>query len=157
MSVARAFTNGNKEAAEDLVQDTIYRILKYSPDPAKIENPDWYLARSLKNIWIDQWKKIGRFKMQSLSDEANKGLLDEMPITEPAVTRTLENQDLRKALRIVSGNLKPDKKEVFKLFLKGYDCDEIAVMLNKDPLRVRAELNGVRANIRYWVRKLKNH
>lgn len=152
---AMGYTNGNNYAAEDLVQDTIYRVILYSPDPAKINNPWAYLVRTLRSLWIDRWKKVKGLQMQSLDDADNEALRKEIPGVQPTVLRDLENEDLRRELRIASGNLKPIEKDVFKLFLEGYDCKEIAEILNKDPYLVSYSLNAVRAKIRYRVNKIR--
>lgn len=152
---AMGYTKDNNYAAEDLVQDTICRVIRYSPDPAKIKNPAAYLARTLRSLWIDHWKKLRGLRMQSIDDETDTILRNEIPSVEPDVLRHLENEELRKDLRIVSGNLKPLEKEVFKLFLEGYDCEEIAKILDKDQYLVSYVLNAVRAKIRYRVNTIR--
>jgi RNA polymerase sigma factor (sigma-70 family) len=156
-AVARRYTKGNCYEAEDLVQDVYCRVIFYSPDPQDIENIKAYLIRTLKNLWLDEREKDYSVKMQSLDDETNTAVLNEIPSVKPTILWELENEEAKKKLLNMSRNLNPTKKEVLKLLLKGHDCDQIAVLLDMDPLLVRAHLNGIRSNVRYWLKLLKGN
>lgn len=148
------FTKGDRSLAEELVQDTFCRVISYSSNLAKINNPLGYLKKTMKNLWIDQWKKSGGIRMLSIDDdneEKREALINELPSVEPDIHRILENEELSNQLRIATGNLKPSERDVFRLFLRGLDCREIATLLNKDVYRINYELNAVRAKIRYRV------
>jgi RNA polymerase sigma factor (sigma-70 family) len=153
---AQGLTKGDIYWAEDLVGETTYRILKYTPDPLEIEDYRSYLSRILKNIWIDQWKKRKGVLMHSIDDETNTGLISELPAIEPTALRILENEALKNdpKIKIVTAKLKPDERKVLMLHLEDYNCKEIAGILNLDLYYVKYVLNAVRAKIRYRVEKI---
>lgn len=151
-SQAMRLTNGESFEAEDLVQDTFLRIFYYSPDPNRIKNPEGYLKRTLKNLWNDKLREFLEMKMQSIDEENNEALLNQLPSVQPEVIKLLENEVFLERLRIAQIGLKPLEKNIFKLFLKGYKCDEIAVRVKENKYKVKFVLNAVRAKIRYRIK-----
>lgn len=151
---ALKFTNGNTYDAEGLVQDTFYRVMFYTDNPATIDNLPAYLATSLRNLWIDKLKKSKKTIIQSIDDPNNReALLNKMPSIEPTVLRDLENQDYQNEIRIALNNLKPLEKNVFILYLQGFNCEEIALKLGENIYLIKYVLNAVRAKIRYRINK----
>lgn len=149
---AMRLTDGESFEAEDLVQDTFVRIFYYSPDPGRIANPEGYLKRTLRNLWNDKLRTFLEMKIQSIDEEDNEALLNQLPPVQPEVMKLLDNELFQERLRIAQNGLKPQEKTIFKLFLKGYKCNEIAAKINEDVYKVKFMLNAVRAKIRYRIK-----
>lgn len=145
-------TNGDFAAAEDLLQDTLVRVLKYSPDLSAIRKPLYYLGRTLKNVWIDRWRGKKDLKMESLDSTDGESIVREQAVVQPSILRDLENEDLRNAVRNAMRGIPAVEEKVFKLFLKGYNCIEIGEKIGKDEHYSAYILNKVRSKIRYRLR-----
>lgn len=153
ISKARRLTNGKTHDAEDLAQETVFRVLHYSPNPDKIKNHLNYILRAMRHAWMDKWRHDQAAKTDSFEELEETKRLNH-PAVEPDVLRILENKELLKLLKDNHGPL--TNREMFLLtkHLEGYDCAEIAAMLGEDERIVRADLNAVRAKVRYRLKGL---
>jgi RNA polymerase sigma factor (sigma-70 family) len=134
---------------EDLVNDTVERILHYSVNPEDIKNKWAYQKRILQNRIVDLSKKIGKMPTDSIDDENYSEA--EMPVENPNPLKNLENEEMRKVLAQVTHDLSDIEKQIFRLYLKGHSRKEIAEILKRDVKVVRHVLNAVKVKIKYRI------
>lgn len=147
---ARRLANGKHSDAEDYVQETVCRVLLYSPNPAEIGNPLSYLFGVMRNIWIDKWKKEHTANVESLDELLSAG---KHPMIEPDIFRILENEEHQDAIQAKQEDLTPREKTLLRLHLDGYKAKEIAEKLHEDVRLTRSDLNGVKAKMRYRLKQ----
>jgi RNA polymerase sigma factor (sigma-70 family) len=155
---ALKLANGRRSDADDLVQETVCRILMYPKNPEKIRSPFGYLLAIMRNIWITRWRKQGTTKMESLDELLSKEAQQKPhrnvePAIEPDVLRILENDEHKAELRAKQGPLTSREEFLLKSHLEGYTCKEIAGKLNEDVRLVRVDLNAVRTKVRARLKR----
>lgn len=151
---ALRLSNGRIYDAEDLVYETICHVL--SKNPKDIRNPLRYLFRSLRNTWIDTWKKENAANMESLEaiqdDPARQG---ELPTVEPEVLRIIKNEELLEELKSGQGPLNDDEKFLINSLLEGQTLEEIAAIVGEDECRTKMRWNALKVKLRYRLRSGK--
>lgn len=135
---ARALTGGGADA-DDLVQETLRRILSYVTDGETIDNWRAYLFATLHNVWIDQLARTGLRNQVPLDDYLN------VLATPASQLVRLEYLDLSKAL----ANLPADQREVVLLVgMEGFSYRQVADALNIPVGTVMSRLSRGRATLR---------
>lgn len=128
---------GNPSDADDLVQESLRRVLSYASSRNDIENLRAYLYATLHNVRIGSYAKAGNHL--SLDDFANE-------ISCPAPQHAhIECQDLGRALAL----LPADQREVVLLVgLEGFSYREVADALSIPLGTVMSRLSRGRAALR---------
>jgi RNA polymerase sigma factor (sigma-70 family) len=136
--------------AEDLVQDTVCRALRYCADPAHINNPLNYLLTIMRHVWVDKWKGQNKGNADSLDH-----LLDEgwHPAIEPEAPRIVEDEEFQNLFVSRLGLLTRREKHLLDLYFAGYKCKEIADEMKEDVRLIRSDLNAVKAKVRYRLKQ----
>ena len=153
---ALRLTNGRREAAEDLVQETALRTLSNPATAGSVTNPGSYLKRVLRNIWIDTWRKEKPDLLESLErdEEDQSGQHAAEPSIEPEILRILENEDywheLKKSARKI---LNATEWRILLLHLQGFNCKEIGERTGLSTKAASSALNAIRNKIKYHLRK----
>jgi RNA polymerase sigma factor (sigma-70 family) len=142
--------------AEDLVHDTYYRVLSHPKHPDGIRNPKAYLLRTMRNMWIDNWKRDNKRNTESLELLKNRSEAINQYFVIPCVLKNLENEDLMRQFDNRQGQLTSRERTLLKLHLDGYSAKDIAFSLKEDLSRTRIDLNAVRAKIRYRLKNSKS-
>ncbi len=155
MVCALRLVKGRAYDAEDLVQETVCRVLAYSRTPEEIKNPRGYLLRIMRNAWIDKWAKEQTANTDSLEALQDANALKNHPTVEPEVLRILENEELAESLRPLPRRLTQREELLFRLYREGYNDKEIADMLNEDVRLIRSNLNVVRTKVRQRLKAAK--
>jgi RNA polymerase sigma factor (sigma-70 family) len=155
VSYALRLSNGRPYDADDLVQETIFRVLFYSRNPEAIRDPVGYLLKTMHNVWIGKWRKENAANIDSL--DSSKALQQRPPAVETVGQRTLENNELRDELGVREGPLTPREKLLLRLYFASYKCKEISVILNEDVRLIRSDLNAVKAKVRYRLKRRKKN
>jgi RNA polymerase sigma factor (sigma-70 family) len=153
ISYALRLANGRLYDAEDLFQDTVCRALDYSRNPEAISDPLGYLLRMMRNGWISKWRKENTDNVDSL--DSNPALQNRAQTVEPTVLRMLENNDLQDEMSAKEGPLTPRESLLLKLYLAGYKCKEMALILSEDVRLTRSDLNAVKSKVRYRLKSGK--
>lgn len=153
IAYALRLVNGRTYDADDLVQETIYRALLYSRNPQDITNPLGYLLRMMRNIWVTKWRKENSANMDSLETLQNTKSWKNHPTVAPEVLRHLENEQLAKLLRILLKPLNAREKRLLVLYLKGYNCKEMAQILTEDVRLTRSDLNAVKSKVHQRIKR----
>lgn len=133
---------------DDLVQATVSRVLWYCPEPSRIKNKRAYLLQILKTIWCDILRIEMEVNMTSVDDDSNEGS-PAFEVADPSIDihQMLEQKELIDVIRTDPGPLTDREAKLFKLFLKGMECDDIANLMGEDVRIIRYDLNAVRTKV----------
>lgn len=111
----------NVEDAEDLLQDTLLKALRYKDHFQEGTNFKGWLFTIMRNIFINNYK---RKKLQNtISDQTtNQFFINYGKISEDTVSERINEKDITKSI----SSLTHEFKTPFQMFLDGYHYDEIA-------------------------------
>jgi RNA polymerase sigma factor (sigma-70 family) len=143
---------GSGDVADDIANETVVKILRLLPNPEAIRNKLNYLLRSVHNTWVDWVKEKSQLKTISIDDPDNTEV-HAMAAPERDADIDAKNEALRLAVRIEMRRLTQRERDVLKLFLEGFTCDEIGTQLGEDSRVISYELNAVRTKVRYRLKK----
>ena len=150
---AMKLVNGDVYLAEDLLQETLFRALRYATNPEVIDNPLGYLLRVMRHTFFTWKRKEGTATMVSLDellsqeDEVRRVKIVE-PSVDPVAQQILEQEELVEQYRALRGPLKEREDILLRLHLQGYTCDEIGEKLGEDARLIKSDLNAVRTKVR---------
>lgn len=145
--------SGNPFDAEDLVHETIYRVIRYPRDPGTLDHPLHYLRRIMRGVWLDKVRKEAARSMDSIDDPLkSEALENQLPTVEPEAFRNVESAELRDALEALAGPLTPREWDLLKMRLEGMTCEEIAELWSEHVRVITGEWNALKAKIKYRVR-----
>lgn len=131
----------NPDEADDLVQETLRRVLDYRPDEANVRNWRSYLFRTLHNVLADQSYRLSR----------TNGIIsiDDVDIPILACTPTQEELLASHMLSRAVETLPDEQKHVLLLVgLRGFSYREGADILDISVGTVMSRLNRARATLR---------
>ncbi len=119
-SFAINFTR-NLEDAEDLMQDTLLKALRYKNNFEDGTNFKGWLYTIMRNIFINNYK---RKKLQNtfVDSTANQFFLNSGKVSDDTVNRKVNEKDINKAIT----GLPQEYRTPFQMFVDGYHYDEIA-------------------------------
>lgn len=133
------FYLGNRQQAEDVMQETFIRLMTKNPVLEEGKEKAWLLTVAL-NLCRDQWRS-GWFKRVVLGDE----VLEMIPASDGEIERRMEKEALMQAVH----TLPPDTRDVFLLhYYQGYGIEEIAHMLGTAPGTIASRLSRGRAKLK---------
>jgi RNA polymerase sigma factor (sigma-70 family) len=131
VSVHSQYLNGfayhftkNTEDAEDLIQDTLYKALRYKDHFQEGTNFKGWLYTIMRNIFINGYKR--KKMQQQLSQSNQQEFLMNSVVAEDNVNMSLNLKEMHNAI----DNLSLDYKKPFKMYLEGFHYDEIAQDMN---------------------------
>jgi RNA polymerase sigma-70 factor, ECF subfamily len=133
------------EEAKDLVQETIYKALKYKDKFSEGTNLKAWMFTIMRNIFINNYRR--KVKQQTVVDTSeNKFMIDSTPLTaKNEGMNKLVMQDINHAI----DNLNSDIKVPFMMHFEGFKYQEIA-----DELAL--PLGTVKSRIFFARRELKS-
>lgn len=136
VNYARTLVNGDLSAAEDLAQMTIYRVLKYAPNPEGIKNRLAYVLTITKRIWIDS-RKPKEVSIDELleSDPNNPALVGKSDLA--AIFE--RNEDFERQI----GPLTPESNTILLMRLRGFTWQEIADALGESISKTKFRWSAV--------------
>jgi RNA polymerase sigma-70 factor, ECF subfamily len=145
---------GDKETAEDLLQETFMRVIKGSDAYKRQAKFTTWLYTIARNLCVDQTRRRKHRKHASLdapmqaSDDSGT-LLDVIPSSEMASDRKSVNKELHETMQRAIASLSDDQREVF-LMREFLDL----------PFKQIAEVvgvpeNTVKSRMRYALEKLR--
>lgn len=124
--------SGNKELAEDLVQETFVKALMNAEmvgDLSPGKQRAW-LYRTFKNLFFDRYRRA----VLERKYEQN---------WQPEFIEDLGMQEIENAMVLQSIN--PQDRAIFQLrYLDGYTAEEISQMMNLPPGTIRSKLSRCR-------------
>ncbi len=145
---------GDKETAEDLLQETFMRVIKGADAYKRQAKFTTWLYTIARNLCVDQTRRRKHRKHASLdapmaADDDSGTLLDVIPSNEMASDRKSVNKQLYQRLQGAIGALSEDQREVFLMreFLD-MPFKQIADV-------VGVPENTVKSRMRYALEKLR--
>jgi RNA polymerase sigma-70 factor (ECF subfamily) len=124
---------GNRQQAEDIVQEAFLRIL--TPTAQPIREPVRYLYRLTTNLLRDEWRRAPRRTEEELSDD------------HPAPSST-QQADLGADLAAALARLGPkDRQLLWLAYAEGFTHHEIAEIMGRRPASIRVLLFRARQRL----------
>lgn len=124
--------SGNKELAEDLVQDTFVKAIMNTDileDLSSRKQRAW-LFRTFKNLFFD------RYRRAVLENEYHQSI-------QPGYLEDFGIQEIENAMLLQS--IHPQDRAIFQLrYFDGYSAEEISRMMNLPPGTIRSKLSRCR-------------
>ena len=117
---AIGFTRDSQDA-EDLIQDTMVKALRYQKNFKEGTNIKGWLYTIMRNIFINNYKRK-KFQNTIVDTTDNHYYLNSGSMQADTVTTVINEQDIRGAI----DDLKPEFKVPFNMFMEGFHYDEIA-------------------------------
>lgn len=142
---------GNREDAEDVVQDTLLRVWNKQETLNAIDNPEGYSMRAVRNIALD---KLASKENQhgSLSDSDNGNVSNEHPD---------ENMEKREQLGLIYQLIErlPEKqRSVMQLRdIEEMSYKEIAEVMNITEEQVKVTLFRARKKVKEYFKKINQY
>jgi RNA polymerase sigma-70 factor, ECF subfamily len=118
---ALGFTRDMQDA-EDLIQDTMVKALRYKNNFKEGTNIKGWLYTIMRNIFINNYKRK-KFQNTIVDSTENQFFINSsVEMQADTVTTVINEQDILAAI----DGLKPEFKVPFTMFLDGFHYDEIA-------------------------------
>ncbi|MEN9334033.1 MAG: Sigma-W factor [Bacteroidota bacterium] len=111
----------NWDDAEDLIQDTLYKALRYKDYFQEGTNFKGWLFTIMRNIFINGYKRK-KLQQNLLEESAHNVMINGSKIKEDTISSTLNHQEILKAVHTLSD----DYRKPFQMFVDGFHYDEIA-------------------------------
>ena len=112
---------GNKEEAQDLLQETFYKALKYRERYTNEVNFGGWVYTIMKNTFLNQKKREQLVRFRSIDETPS--LANSMSHSLNDVSVTINNKELELAIAA----LDPSIRKPFLMTLEGFQYDEIAL------------------------------
>ena len=139
---AIGFTRDTQDA-EDLIQDTMVKALRYKNNFKEGTNIKGWLYTIMRNIFINNYKRK-KFQNTVLDNTENQYFINaSQDYRVDTVTTVINEGDILDAI----DELKPDFRKPFTMFLDGFHYDEIAAEILSLNQLIANEENTVRQNI----------
>ena len=139
-SFAYSLTN-NKQDAEDLVQDTLLKLLGNAENYAEQGNFKGWAFTVMRNIFINNYRKMQNYK--TVDNEV-------MPLENIAVYTTSTPDALMNAKEIgrVINTFPEELRKPFKMYVAGYAYQEIADKMNIPLGTVKSRIHTARKKLK---------
>jgi RNA polymerase sigma factor (sigma-70 family) len=161
----RWLPDGQKDEAEDVVQETYVRVFTYT-EPGRIGDHANYLIKVLRRICINRCKDQHLTAANTVQLDACRNDEDEdipMELPDPkrgpeveAVTN-IESDRLMDRIRAQFEDLTEREKCLIEWHLAGLSNEQIAYVLDENIAVVRVAINRIVAKIRYRVNRGSKH
>jgi len=143
--LAYRFT-GNREDAEDLVQDLLVKLYGRNKELHDIEKLSPWLARVLYRLFIDKTRQAGRSVLSAVDDDA---ALDDQRVADAATESAVEGVFTREKIQQAISCLNEDQRALLALHdIEGYTLIELVDVLDAPLGTLKSRLNRTRAKLR---------
>lgn len=142
---------GNKDDAEDILQETYGKLWQKRDCLEQLENPEAYCVTLIKNLCLDF---LRRAQNKQTTDE-DAGMLADMEITGQTPDRILEDKEKIMQVRHIINRLSPNQKQVIRLQgIAGCSIEEIENLTGLSNGNIRVLLSRARKQIQEQINKL---
>lgn len=153
---SRKLTRGRMAEAEDIVSDTLMRVMLTKDNATEITYPLQYLWTAVQRAWFSQQARSKAVKTAQLEDLTMK-TLEKLPSLklQPKVFETLDREDARHALMCGFGPMSIQERTIVEMRLEGYSFAEIADKLGENikTTRLRWRNMIMRQRTRGWANR----
>lgn len=132
--------SGNREAAEDLLQETFLRLVREVRAGRTPEQPRAWLYRVATNLATSRGRRL------SVLSRTLRRI--RMPDPEPSPEPSVIGREARDELLTAVSQLGGDARSALLLSAQGFSGSEIASFINRTPLATRSLLFRARAALR---------
>lgn len=144
---------GQREDAEDLVQDVLTKLFPRAEELYAVEQPGAWLNRVLYRHFIDLTRKRGRQADRPasaiMSDEVSRDFLDSLVDSGADPEDQLGKAQLQQAVAAALDRLSPDQRTLLLLHeVDGWRQEDIAAVLGVAEGTVKSRLHRCRASLR---------
>lgn len=144
---------GQREDAEDLVQDVLTKLFPRAEELYAVEQPGPWLNRVLYRHFIDLTRKRGRQADRPasaiMSDEASRDFLDSLVDGSADPEGQVGQAQLQQAVATALDSLSPDQRTLLLLHeVDGWRQEDIAEVLGIAEGTVKSRLHRCRASLR---------
>ncbi len=137
----------DKFAAEDLLQETLYRAFKNFNGSADNTNLKGWLSRIMKNTFINHYRK--RKRRQDLQQSSGGSGKEDFARNEGE--GNLRSQEIMHLVDCLDGRL----KRPFMMAYEGYSYDEISTHLNLPIGTIKSQIHWARKKLQEQIRELE--
>lgn len=141
----------NPEDAEDLVQETLIRVVDRVDEMEQLDQLRSWLIKILYRSFVDLHRKHSRSPTQQASEwTADMDVLEEDGRSDDSDASQLDSRrDLLKALE----TLNDDQRDVIFLHdTEGYSATEVASILDISPGTVKSRLHRARTYLKHFLK-----
>ena len=142
---------GNREDANDLVQDTTLKVLDNQDKYVDNINFKGWVLTIMRNIFINNYRKVVR--SQTIIDQTED--LYHLNLPQDSGFETPEGAYTVKEINLAINNLNSDLKNPFSMFLAGYKYNEIAEKLTLPLGTVKSRIYFARQELQNALKDLK--
>ncbi|WP_339806630.1 RNA polymerase sigma factor [uncultured Marinobacter sp.] len=144
---------GQREDAEDLVQDVLVKLFPRADELYQVDQPGAWLNKVLYRRFIDLTRKRGRQADRSasslMSDDAAVDFLDTLVDSGAGPARQLGDDQLQRAVARALDRLSPDQRTLVLLHdVDGWRQEDLAEVLGVAVGTVKSRLHRCRASLR---------
>ena len=143
---------GQKQDAEDLVQDVVVKLFPRLEELESVEQLRPWLNRVLYRQFVDSVRRRKRradMPLSDLDDGEDMAFMDAQPADLPDITEQLDSEKLGPAIDRVLRTLSPDQRTLMLLYdVDGWSQEDIAQVLDIPLGTVKSRVHRCRANLR---------
>lgn len=139
---------GNRDDAQDLVQDLLIKIYDRTDELAALDNPKAWLTRVLYRLYVDRLRKAGRSALGHADGEETVlvNIHDEARGPEEQTDVSARHRRLAEAL----DQLNADQRALVTLHdVEGYTLTELETILDAPLGTLKSRLNRARTKLRH--------
>ncbi|MEN9948276.1 MAG: hypothetical protein RL106_1099 [Bacteroidota bacterium] len=115
----------NWDDAEDLIQDTLLKALRYKDHFEEGTNFKGWIFTIMRNIFINGYKRK-KLQMSLLENVKSESAMIAGRVSENTIATEINTKEIMKAIN----QLSPEYKKPFQMILDGYHYEEIAQEMN---------------------------
>lgn len=142
---------GNKDDAEDILQETYGKMWLKRDELEQLENPEAYCVTLIKNLCLDFLRRA--HNKQTTDEDAE--MLADMEITGQTPDRILEDKEKIMQVRHIINRLPPNQKQVIRLQgIAGCSIEEIEHLTGLSGGNIRVLLSRARKQVREQLNKI---
>jgi len=140
----------NREDAEDLVQETLVRVINRVGEMEQLEKLRPWLVKILYHCFVDHFRRQKRSPLQNESDWGSDGaLLDDLIREHQDDDNAVRRLELQRDLNQAMEGLNPDQLDVLLLHdVEGYSAAETASILDINIGTVKSRLHRTRQQLK---------
>ncbi|MFH7321574.1 RNA polymerase sigma factor [Desulfurivibrio sp. D14AmB] len=138
----------NRDDAEDLVQDLLVKLYPRLEKLAEVAELRPWLARSLRNLYVDRLRRLGRRPVEDWDVEL-EAVSDSRPSAPMEPEAALARQQLRNRVAQALARLNDDQRQLIIFHdMEGYTLPELELILGTPLGTLKSRLHRARARLK---------